>query len=100
VTESAIGGAFIRARTKTMSTRKVLAAKLALGLLTVAALFDLYFASFDVWMTAYPFVDASVWRLRLYLKLAIVFVIAVLWFALAVWLFGQRRQSSNAMRAR
>ena len=83
-----------------MAVRKALAAKLALELLTVAALFDLYLVAFAVWMTAYPFVDASVWRLQLYFRLAIFVVIAVSWFVSALWMFRQRRQSSNAMPGR
>lgn len=82
-----------------MAIRKVLAAEVALGLLTVAALVDLYLVAFAGWMTAYPFVDASRWRIQLCFRLAIFAVIAVSWFVLAPWLFRQRRESNYAARA-
>jgi hypothetical protein len=83
-----------------MVARKVLVAKSALVLLTAAALFTLYQASFDVWMMSYPFADATVWRTRLYIRLATVVVIAFVWIAAAVWLFRQRRRSINATPTR
>jgi hypothetical protein len=40
---------------------------------------------FDIWMTAYPFANASEWRTRLYTRLTTTVVIGVLWVC---WLYG------------
>ncbi len=72
---------------------KTVWAWIALALLTLGGLVSLYQVLFDVWMTAYPFANASEWRMRLYIRLATAIVIAVCWSVLAVWLYRQRRRN-------
>jgi hypothetical protein len=67
-------------------------------LLTFGGLVSAYQTLFDLWMTAYPYADASVWAGRLYLRLATTIIIAILWTALAVWLWRQRRNKSGVVR--
>lgn len=74
---------------------RVFWAVIGLVFLTVGGLVTLYQIAFDVWMTAYPFVNANEWRNRLYIRSATAIVIGVLWSALAVWLFRRRRQAGR-----
>lgn len=65
-------------------------------LLTLCGLLSLYQTLFDLWMTAYPYADASVWARRVYLRLATTTVIAIVWVALIVWLWRQRRKKAES----
>jgi hypothetical protein len=73
--------------------KRLVWASVALVLLTLAGLVSLYQVAFDVWMTAYPFANATEWRTRLYIRLATAIVIGVFWSVLAVWLYRQRRRT-------
>jgi len=81
-------------QTDELMTHRVqfLGASIALVTLTLAGLFTLYQALFDVWMTAYPFANTSLWRQRLYFRLATLFVIGMLAGGLAAWMFRHRRK--------
>jgi hypothetical protein len=70
---------------------KLIGASVALFILTMGGLFTLYQMLFDVWMTAYPFVNTSEWRTRLYVRLATCILIGFLWSTLVAWLFRHRR---------
>ena len=70
---------------------KLWSASVALFILTMGGLFTLYQVCFDVWMTAYPFANASEWRTRLYIRLATIIVIGFLWSGIVAWLFRHRR---------
>lgn len=72
---------------------KLLGASIALFILTMGGLFTLFQMLFDVWMTAYPFSNASEWRMRLYIRLATLVVIGFLWSTLVAWLFRHRRET-------
>ena len=64
-----------------------------LVLLTVAGLISVYQVAFDVWMTAYPYGDANVWKQRLWLRLITTVVIVALWIVGLAWLIRVRRKS-------
>jgi len=64
-----------------------------LVLLTIAGFISLYQVTFDVWMTAYPYADADVWKQRLWLRLITTIVIAALWIIALVWLIRARRRA-------
>ena len=70
---------------------KLWSASIALFILTTGGLFTLYQVCFDVWMTAYPFVNTSEWRTRLYVRLATIILIGFLWSGIVAWLFRHRR---------
>lgn len=72
--------------------KRLVWAIIALVLLTLAGLASLYQVAFDVWMTAYPYANANEWQTRFYHRLAIAIVIGVLWSALAVWIYRQKRR--------
>lgn len=73
------------------SRAKLMGASLALFALTLGGLFTLYQVCFDVWMTAYPFTNVSEWRTRLYIRLATIIVIGIIWSTIVAWLFRHRR---------
>lgn len=70
---------------------KVMGASVALFILTMGGLFTLYQVLFDVWMTAYPFANTTEWRTRLYIRLATLIVIGLIWSTIVAWLFRHRR---------
>jgi hypothetical protein len=70
---------------------KLRSAIVMLLILTMGGLFTLYQVCFDVWMTAYPFVNTSEWRTRLYMRLATIIVIGFFWSGTVAWLFRHRR---------
>ena len=72
------------------SAKKNLAAVLLI-LLTVAGLISLYQVAFDVWMTAYPYANADVWRERLWVRLLTTVVIGAFWVVTLIWLIRTRR---------
>jgi hypothetical protein len=74
-----------------MTRGKIIWARVALVVLTLAGLLSLYQVLFDVWMTAYPFANPNEARMRFYIRLITTIVIAVLWTAVAAWLYRQRR---------
>jgi antibiotic biosynthesis monooxygenase (ABM) superfamily enzyme len=74
-----------------MTPGKIIWARVALVVLTLAGLVGLYQVLFAVWMTAYPFANLSEWRTRLCIRLATTIVIGLCWSVLAVWLYRQRR---------
>jgi hypothetical protein len=78
-----------------MPRPKIMWASIALGILTLGGLVSLYQVLFDVWMTAYPFVNTNEWRTRLYIRLTTTIVIGLLWSTLAVWLFRHRRRTRS-----
>jgi hypothetical protein len=75
------------------SQAKVVGASVALFVLTMGGLFTLYQVLFDVWMTAYPFVNTSEWRTRLYIRLVTIIVIGLIWTTILTWLFRQKRRA-------
>ena len=75
------------------SQAKVVGASVALFVLTMGGLFTLYQVLFDVWMTAYPFANTSEWRARLYIRLATIIVIGLIWTNILTWLFRQKRRA-------
>ncbi len=74
------------------SQTKVLGASIALFILTMGSLFTLYQMLFDIWMTAYPFANPTEWRTRLYIRLATIIVIGLIWSTIAAWLFRNGRR--------
>lgn len=76
-----------------MRRGKIIWASGALVLLTLAALINLYQILFDVWMTAYPFADAAIWRTRLSMRLITISAIGLLWSVLVLWVYRQMRHS-------
>ena len=71
---------------------KLWGASVMLLILTMGGLFTLYQVCFDVWMTAYPFVNTSEWRTRIFMRLATIIVIGFFWSGIVVWLFRHRRR--------
>lgn len=67
-------------------TPKLVVAVLVLVLLPVAALFCLYQALFDVWMTAYLPAHAADWRHIFYFRLVVVAAFGLLWVRAGIWL--------------
>jgi predicted unusual protein kinase regulating ubiquinone biosynthesis (AarF/ABC1/UbiB family) len=76
------------------AAKKNLAAVLLI-LLTVAGLISLYQVAFDVWMTAYPYANADIWKQRLWVRLITTVVIAVLWVVTLTWLLRARRRGHS-----
>jgi predicted lysophospholipase L1 biosynthesis ABC-type transport system permease subunit len=74
-----------------MLRSNVVWASFTLVILTLSGLFTVYEAMFAVWMTAYPYANASQWRPRVYLWLLTTIVIGVLCGVLVVWLVRRRR---------
>lgn len=66
--------------------RKRAAALIVLFTLSLCGLISIYQALFDLWMTAYPFANISVWRTRLYLRSGTVVIVGLLWIAVFIWL--------------
>jgi hypothetical protein len=58
---------------------RVMGASIALFILTMGGLFTLYQVIFDIWMTAYPFANTNEWRTRLYIRLATIILIGLIW---------------------
>jgi hypothetical protein len=75
-----------------MTQRRIISAKIILAFLTLGEIYSVYWFLFSVWMRAYPFADSTVWRSRLYTWLIISGFGALVWGALAVWLFRHRRK--------
>jgi hypothetical protein len=76
-----------------MTQRRIIGgAKIILAFLTLGEIYSVYWFLFSVWMRAYPFADATVWRSRLYIWLIVSGFGALLWGAVAVWLFRHRRK--------
>lgn len=71
-----------------------------LALLTACGLISAYQTLFDLWMTAYPYVNASAWAARFYVRLATTLLIGIAWGAVATWLFRARRKHSRAEHTR
>ena len=71
---------------------KVAGASIALFILTMGGLFTIFQVLFDAWMTAYPFANTSEWRIRLYIRLATIILIGVVWSTIVAWLFRHRRR--------
>jgi hypothetical protein len=82
-----------------MMRPKIIWAGVALSVLTLGGLVSLYWVMFDVWMTAYPFVNPNDWRMRLYIHLFATVVIGLLWGILAVWLFRHGKQTSETQQS-
>ena len=78
-----------RAALSTVARKRIAWSMVAL--LTVGGILSAYQMLFALWMTAYPMVDASIWRPRVYFRLALTLVIGLLWSSLVVWLFRHRR---------
>jgi hypothetical protein len=78
-----------RAARSTVARKRIAWSMVAL--LTVGGILSAYQMLFALWMTAYPMVDASIWRPRVYFRLALTLVIGLLWSSLVVWLFRHRR---------
>lgn len=78
---------------------KLMGASVALFILTMGGLFTLFQVCFDVWMTAYPFANTSEWRMRLYIRLATIVVIGVIWSTIVAWLFRHRQRVEGAVRS-
>jgi hypothetical protein len=76
------------------SAKKRLAAVLLI-LLTIAGLITLYQVAFDVWMTAYPYANADIWKQRLWVRLITTVVIGVLWALILTWLIKARRRGRS-----
>jgi hypothetical protein len=76
------------------SAKKTLGAVLLI-LLTIAGLISLYQVAFDVWMTAYPYANADIWRQRLWVRLVTTVVIGVLWVVLLTWFIRIRRRGHS-----
>jgi hypothetical protein len=72
---------------------KLLGAIATLFVLTMGGVYTLFQVCFDVWMTAYPFANASEWRMRLYIRLATIILIAFLWSGIVAWLFRHNRSA-------
>lgn len=64
----------------------------ALLVLILAGLSTLYQACFGVWMTAYPFANASEWHPRILIQLATLVVIGLFCSGIVVWLFRTRHR--------
>jgi hypothetical protein len=80
-----------------MSTRqKSVWAKVALVLLTLGAMYSVYWLLFSLWMTSYPFANLKTSWSRLYLWLIISIIVGAFWSALVVWLFRQKAGSGGA----
>jgi hypothetical protein len=77
---------------------KVMGASVALFILTMGGLFTLYQVLFDIWMTAYPFANTTEWRTRLYIRLATIIVIGLIWSTIVAWLFRHRRGVEGASK--
>jgi hypothetical protein len=79
-----------------MSTRqKSVWAKVALVLLTLGAMYSVYWLLFSLWMTSYPFANLKTSWSRLYLWLIISIIVGAFWSALAVWLFRQKTRNGE-----
>jgi hypothetical protein len=74
-----------------IAMKRLLWARIALIILPLCGLISIYQVLFDMWMTAYPFADTHVWRMRFYVRLGTTVVIGVCWIALAVWLYSRNR---------
>jgi len=66
-----------------------------LMLLTVAGLISLYQVAFDVWMTAYPYANADIWKERLCVRLITTVMIGALWVVILAWLISVRRKGHS-----
>ena len=66
---------------------KMVLAMIALVILTVAGLVNIYQAMFDFWMTTDPSADANEWRMKFYIRLGATALIMLLWMVSAIWLF-------------
>ena len=64
-------------------------------LLTIAGLISLYQVAFDVWMTAYPYANAGIWKQRLWVRLITTVVIGTLWVLILAWLIRARRRGHS-----
>jgi hypothetical protein len=73
-----------------MAMTKMVLAMIALVILTVAGLVNIYQAMFDLFMMTYPSADANEWRTKLYIRLATAVLIGLGWIILAIWLIRQR----------
>ena len=76
------------------SGKKTLGAVLLI-LLTIAGLISLYQVAFDVWMTAYPYANAEIWKQRLWVRLITTAVIGALWVVTLAWLIRTRRRGHS-----
>ena len=77
------------------SAKKTFGAVLLI-LLTIAGLISLYQVAFDVWMTAYPYANAELWKQRLWLRLITTVVIGALWVVILAWLIRLRRREHSS----
>jgi hypothetical protein len=77
-----------------MAKKQNLWGKIILALLSLAGLFSLYQMLFGLWMTAYPFVNNDLWRVRVFLWLAATVLIGALWCGLLFWLVRKGRISN------
>jgi len=75
-----------------MGRSRALRPIIALGLLTLAGMISVYCLAFSVWMTAYPFADLHLWRVRFYIWAAASVLIGACWVATLIWLL-RRKQS-------
>jgi hypothetical protein len=78
------------------SAKKTVGAVLLI-LLTIAGLISLYQVAFDVWMTAYPYANADIWKQRLWIRLITTVVIGGLWIVILAWLIRTRRRHSRTV---
>ena len=77
-----------------MSRGQTTFAKVVLGILGLCEVYALYWLSFSLWMTAYPFANNAMWRTHLYGWLGASVVVGLLWVAVLVWLIRQRRSKA------
>ena len=70
--------------------QKKVIAIIFLGILGLAEFFTLYKLIFAVWMTAYPFVDHSLWRISVYGWFGGSLLITIMFIVVLIWIIRQR----------